>query len=135
MIYTASFFEPKHFGDGKLVSIAMEIPENFMITHPEREVVLNELLQPRWGMVGSRRAGIINTKTYGKQYFLILREKIGRVDWYDLQNGKMGAEETLRTLVLQDGDTIVCWEKYGQFCRRILIAGLLEKNGVIVRRR
>jgi len=135
MIYTASFFDPEEFGTGTLVSIALAMPENFMYLHSDRKVVINEKLQPNWGMVNSKRAGIISTEAYKKQYFRLLKERLGRVDWHDLLNGKLGAEDTLRVLDLHDGDALLCWEKYGQFCHRILVAELLKNNGILVSRR
>jgi hypothetical protein len=36
---------------------------------------------------------------------------------------------------VQDGDVLCCWEGRGKFCHRLLVADLLEQEGVEVERR
>lgn len=135
MIYTASFFEPENFGQERLVSIAIEMPEDFMNQHPDREIVTNDILQPTWNMVNARRAEIKTPEEYERQYWRLLRERLLTSNWCYAFQGKLEPEEVLCILNLQDNDTLLCWERHPKFCHRILVARLLTSNGVQVVRR
>jgi len=134
MIYTASFFEEQHFGTDRLVSIAMEMPSWFESGFSGRTIVVNELLQPTWNMVDSYKSGIMTVPEYRRHYRRFLYTRIEGY-LYELENGRSGAKRALKILELEDGDTLLCWERYGQFCHRIIVADLLTRNGVEVQRK
>jgi len=134
MIYTASFFEPENFGPGRLVSIAIEMPDSFVHLYRNRDITVNELLQPVWNMEMGKRAAIMRNKEYKRQYFNLLKRRLG-YDWPDLRDGRYKPWEALILLELQDEDTLLCWEEYGKYCHRIMVAELLKKNGIQVERK
>ena len=135
MIHTASFYEEWNFGKkGRLVNIALNMPDWFAKHYSDREVITNEILQPTWHMVYSRNAKIMSPDQYKKIYYNLLRERlIG--NWLDLINGRQGPKNTFKLFGLKDGDTLLCWEKHGYFCHRKLVAELLRKNGIDVARK
>ena len=134
MIHTASFFEEWNFGSGRLVSIAIQAPDWFAVTYGERELEICELLQPDWHLVNSYRAHLLSPDKYKKIYWDLLKERL-KDNGFDFLNGYLGREKTLELLGLQDSDTLLCWEKHGKFCHRILVADLLRKNGIEVVRK
>jgi len=135
MIHTASYFEDWNFGKkGRLVSIALEMPDWFTEHYSDREVVVNEKLQPTWHLVSSRKARIMSPDQYKKIYHNLLRDQlIG--NWLDLLYGRQGPKKALELLELKDGDTLLCWEKHGLFCHRKIVAELLIRNKVNVSRK
>lgn len=132
MIHTASFFEPENFGPGRLVSIAIDMPEHFFHQYADRGVAENDIFQPTWNIVSSFRAGNMTMDQYKRAYYGLLQERLPC--FYDLEYGRLG-EKAYEALWLEDGDTLLCWEKWGQFCHRILVAELLERNGIQVVRK
>jgi len=134
MIHTASFYEERDFGKGRLVSIAMEMPDWFLFTYRHRKIVVNEQLQPGWDIVNSYRAGLLHPDKYKKRYMKLLYSRLGGF-MLDVGYGRMKGKKTLDFFKLQDGDTLLCWEKYPKFCHRIIIAELLMKNGIEVVRK
>lgn len=134
MIYTASFYEERNFGKGRLVSIAMEMPDRFLFTHSHRKIVVNEQLQPDWNIVNSYRAGLLHPDKYKKRYMKLLYSRLGGF-MLDVAYGRMKGKKILDFFGIQDGDTLLCWEPYPKFCHRIIIAELLRKNGIEVVRK
>ncbi|MBA7529767.1 hypothetical protein ES705_21966 [subsurface metagenome] len=134
MIHTASFYEEWNFGKGRLVSIALDVPDWFANHYDSREVAIIEILQPTWHLINSRKARIMSPDQYEKIYFNLIKERVSG-NWYDLENGRLGPKKTLQLFGVKDGDTLLCWEKHGYFCHRKLVADLLRKNGIDVVRK
>jgi len=134
MIYTASFFEPENFGKGRLVSIAMQTPYAFVYQYSDRELDEVEELKPDWYLVSAYRNRVITVKSYKRYYFELLHKRFTGY-WDDMMSGSLGPEKILNLFSLEDGDTLLCWETYGKFCHRQIVADLLEKNGIDVNRR
>ncbi|OPL13694.1 MAG: hypothetical protein AVO39_10165 [delta proteobacterium MLS_D] len=136
MIYTASFFERKYWGagEGRLVSIAMDMPDGYTWNYHGFHITENELLKPEWWLVNGFKSGNILPKGYKREYFTILKGRFGE-NWGALYRGFLGPGKALEVMELEDGDRLLCWEGYGTFCHRILVAELLRKNGIEVRRR
>ena len=136
MIHTASFFEPQNFGDGRLVSIAMQTPYAFAqrYSDSDRELAEVEELKPDWYLVSSYRSRVINKEKYKRIYYELLYKRFTGY-WDDIMSGSLGPEKILNLFSLEDGDTLLCWEKYGKFCHRILVAEILKNNGVDVERK
>jgi len=135
MIYTASFFEPKNFGNGRLVSIAIQTPYAFaqQYSDSDRELAEVEELKPDWYLVSAYRDRVITVKSYKRYYFELLNKRFTGY-WDDMMSGSLGPD-ILYLWELRDNDTLLCWETYGKFCHRLLVADILEKNGVDVLRK
>lgn len=133
MIFTASFFEEQNWGAGRLVSIALTKPI-VMQAYIHRDVMENELLMPTWHLVNSYRSGNKHPDRYTEIYRDIIKDRV-REHWFALFNGNLDPDGALGLLGLNDGDTLLCWEKFGMFCHRIVVADLLTLNGVQVHRK
>ena len=135
MIHTASFFEEWNFGKkGRLVSIGMTTPDWLATTYSDREIVINEKLQPDWNMINDYKAGLLHPDNYKKRYMKLLYSRLGGF-MLDVEYGRMKGKKVLDFFGIEDEDTLLCWEKHGRFCHRQIIAELLRKNGIDVVRK
>lgn len=129
LIKTASFFELQNYTlFGRLVSISMTMPAG------QAHHFINERLFPDWDLVNGFKAKTISEIEYRKRYLFLIEERIGGI-MYDLKKGYLGPEKTLEVLDIEDEDTLLCWEHFGNFCHRIIVADLLEKNRIEVDRK
>lgn len=131
MIYTASFFEKNYWGKGRLVSIARSVPEKFKQNY---DYVIRDLLAPTYSMSVGIKHGYMKVEGYQRAYYRLLSERYGDM-WPYMIEGSLGEIRILDVLDFEDEDTLLCWEKYWYFCHRKIVAELLEKNGIKIRRK
>ena len=110
-IHVASFFEPENHA-GRLFSIAVSQPKGFNLPRVK-------CLVPSWKLVSRFRRGKIDEEGYSRQYEeqvlkhltpTILRRHV-----------LMLTNNTMKEV------TLLCWEKEGEFCHRVLVYEWLKK--------
>lgn len=108
MIVLCSYFDSEG-RDGKRMQISNSVPRGVSVDG------VVECLVPRWSIVKELKAGIISEDEFVKRYRIQLMN-----DWDRVKAWLMGldAEENL---------VLMCWEKQGEFCHRILVGKMIEK--------
>ena len=133
MIYTASFFESKYWGTGRLVNIAKSCPRDFPPEEIEDKVFYSEILYPSWTLLNDYKNNMITEDKY-KEIFLNELSKKLNITVEELYSGVLSSK-ILDLFGLCDEDTLLCWEpwklkKFDKviFCHRHIIAKILTNN-------
>lgn len=109
MLYTASYFEPKHHY-GKLISISRSVPKGFKVDGKLEFLAPNAQLLSLW------KDKSIDETTYCQRYRLQLKESWQQVSsWLTSLDGSATM-------------TLLCYEPSGAFCHRNLVALLVKKH-------
>ena len=107
MIYTASYFTPEHH-HGLKISISRSEPKNIVVLG-----YLN-MFAPSLALLNQWKKGMSE-----QEYIDIYREEMRR-KWYHI-------DFWLTRLKPEEDQTLLCWEKKGQFCHRNLVIKFVEK--------
>jgi len=108
MLYTASYFEPKHH-HGRKLSISKSVPKGFKVDGSLSFLVPSSQLLTDW------KVGQISEDEYTQRYRVQIKQS-----WSDVTTW-------LNNLAPQPQTTLLCWERQGEFCHRNLVARLVEK--------
>ncbi len=109
MLYTASYFEPKHH-HGRLLSISRSVPKSFKVDGKLEFLAPNAQLLKDW------KAKSIDEAEYCQRYRLQLKES-----WQQVSSW-------LKSLNVNTTATLLCYERQGAFCHRNLVAKLVAKH-------
>ena len=110
MIYAASFFCPEHH-HGRLVAISHSLPKGW-----NGKVDRLSILAPTQRILDDYKARRIGEAQYVEAY----RDRLSDV-WPTVK-------AWLNSLEPEIDQTLLCWEKPGQFCHRNLVLQMVQKH-------
>lgn len=108
---TSYFFSGKLNQNQNLVSISMKIPKTILDKFPNIQIY--KPLCPGWQLVQDYKSGKITSKEYTERYIKYVLIKLDPQQVYY----RLGQDAIL-----------LCWEKPGNFCHRLIVADWLETN-------
>jgi hypothetical protein len=140
-IYTASFFEPEVHGLGRKISICSSKPKNLSEEQGYDCLIQHEWLSPEqiyWDYINAKKVAGKNEELAKKAGQDFVANYLKRLDEFktDLEKQSEESGKSIFDLIgLEDGDTLLSWERGGKLTFRTHAAEFLRSLGYEVEER